>query len=665
MQIFKPGDIVRIKGTGDSGSIMEGPRANDQGINEYRVFFAATRRPWLPENDLCRPLLSREPLELAREGIYCGLNDFRTYLTLKKLSHPMTNVIYAFLSSRTDFLPHQFIPLLKLLEVPGGRLLIADEVGLGKTIEAGIILAELKTRKDMKRVLVVCQGGLLHDKWKKEMIERFDEEFIIATRADLNEFFQAFRDGKDPVFYAICSLPLLRQDYFQQCLRDYQVPFDLVIIDEAHRLRNADTASYQLGEVLAENADFLIFLTATPLHLGSRDLFNLLSLLDPAEFQRFEYFEDLVEPNQYINRALSLLRRGPFDADSCLVELEKVLNTTQAGRFRSNPFFVDSQNALKSHSDWKSEALVTLEQKISRLNSLAHIFTRTKRRNVDVNFPQRTPVTVTVHLSPEEKEFSRSLESSADRLMARSKSILGVFATMMLRRQLASCIPATISYLAEKVDNVHNSLDMKDELEIDDLEFEDIGNESLSLGLSSDFMHDAQALLEKGPKLREVDSKFKEFLCYLKEQLKQGEIKFIVFSFFKRTLKYLSKRLQEEGIPAFLLTGDLEESERLKVVEEFRDSNEPFVLLSSEVGGEGLDFQFCHIMFNYDLPWNPMVVEQRIGRIDRYGQKSPRVIIFNFKVPGTVEDRIFIDYMNELIFSKKRLATLKQFLVLN
>ena len=209
--------------------------------------------------------------------------SFSAFLMLKKLETPLSDNLYTFYSSRTQFEVHQFKPVIKFLNSVDQRLLIADEVGLGKTIEAGIILEELEARlKGLSRVLVVCPA-MLTQKWAGELRTRFGEEFQVLRGPDIAQFIENYANyGDTAQLRGICSQESLRR--FTDAFQEHRVHFDLVIVDEAHHWRNSTTRLNDLGEVLSEYADAMLMLTATPLHLGSENLFNLLRIMLPQQF---------------------------------------------------------------------------------------------------------------------------------------------------------------------------------------------------------------------------------------------------------------------------------------------------------------------------------------------------------------------------------------------
>ncbi len=296
---FAKGDHVRIAGSGDLAVVVETRRVD--GENVYDVAIGARRRT-LTESGL-RPieLAADDPLTWAADGLV-DADELSLALTVTKLTNPLTDTIYSYLSSKTIFRAYQFKPVLKLLASPHQRLLIADEVGLGKTIEAGLVWTELDARSaGLRRVLVVCPAMLVQ-KWKTEMRQRFDRRLDELDARGLADLLELLRSGdEDRPFAGIVSLERLRSNKLLADIAELSPRFDLVIVDEAHYLRNQTTLSYELGVLLSEWAEALLFLSATPLNLGSLDLFNLVNLLVEDEFEDKEIFELQLGPNRYLN----------------------------------------------------------------------------------------------------------------------------------------------------------------------------------------------------------------------------------------------------------------------------------------------------------------------------------------------------------------------------
>ena len=230
-------------------------------------------------------------------------------------------------------MPYQFRPVIKMLRTGSRRLLIADEVGMGKTIEAGLVWSEFEARGQADRVLVVCPSGLV-DKWRTEMQDRFGFETEVLGRDGLDNLLDRFETDRFPRrYHAVCSLQRLRVWEHLERLADLSPQFDLVVVDEAHALRNTATRSFALGSLLSEWSDMLLLLSATPLNLGTDDLFNLLQLLEPGEFFDKHTLQVQLEPNA----VLSAVYRGVADSQTStatiLAQLQSIRSMAYARRW--------------------------------------------------------------------------------------------------------------------------------------------------------------------------------------------------------------------------------------------------------------------------------------------------------------------------------------------
>jgi len=641
---FKKGDRVYVIAKPGKRGIVDGEPIQVKQSFLYQVFFSVDETANYKEEQLAF-MKKEEKSEIITQMLndqFALAPNFLQALTLIKLAHPLTDNLYAFMASRTDFNAYQFKPVLKFLKSPFQRILIADEVGVGKTIEAGIIYTELKARKELENVLIVCPKALMR-KWRDEMESRFDEYFEIITSDRLKNIFRELSRGKELInFRGICSLQLLRAEGYLEKMRELSLHFDLVIVDEAHHMRNRGN-SFNLGLYLSYASDGMVFLTATPMHLGTEDFYNLIHLLLPEEFKNFSYFHNLIEPNQYLNSASSLLKIEKTSPTEVLDVLKKVENTAVSERFINNPEYLLIKNSLESSSKLDLGTRLELQNKINNLNPLSTIYTRTRKSEVMEQPIIREPYYINVSYSKEEKSFyDLAIEYATYKFTQRNLgSSQGVgFATIMIQRQVASCIPAMIGYLKELLKN-KKTLELSSD---DDYIAEDslIEDEESTEKLDKKEIAFIEQILALGEKIGDRDSKFDKFIETVDKLLKQKDVtRIMTFSYFKKTLQYLKEKLTEKGYRVGLIHGDIKDlEERERITEQLRDG-EIDILLSSEVAGEGLDFEFCNCMINYDLPWNPMKIEQRIGRLDRYGQKSPKILIYNLSVEDTVEFRIF------------------------
>jgi ATP-dependent helicase HepA len=662
---FAVGEAVVVKTNPELEGVVR--RVHDNGGEvEYDVWFGANEQRTYPERSLLGEAevgTATDPAGLLGQWQLGDPDRFRSFLTLAKLRTPLADNLYSFVASRTERLPYQFKPILKLLESPYSRMLIADEVGLGKTIEAGIVLMELQARATLDHILVVCPSALT-TKWKRELGERFQLDFEVLDGPSFRERVREIAlQPMEPV-RAIGSIELLRRGENLDALEEYKPRFDVVIADEAHHFRNAGTSQNALGELLASFAETVVFLTATPLNLGRQDFFELLRILVPEEFSDFETFNEVIEPNQYVNAALRTLRaQWPPDLASACEELQEVEATSQGHRFATSTRYRGLLSRLqraRNGEPFTREQNVRAQRDLIELNTLSHVFTRTKKREVQKLFPTRRAIPVLVSLTAGERDFYEAVSHWAAEKYGEQAG--RGFVTTMFQRQSASCLPAMATKLQQTV--LFGKV-IVDPDEQDDYDLGEFGGDAVDLE-----ERETTALDQLHASWRNyggVDSKFELFRETLESLFAEGTQKVLVFSFFRGTIDYLGQRLSElrvDGQPIRIekLYGPMSSDARHHAVNRFRSDPGPVVLLSSEVGSEGLDFQFCSAMVNYDLPWNPMRVEQRIGRLDRYGQDADLIRIFNMVVEDTVEDRIFYRLYDRIKIFERSIGDLEAIL---
>jgi SNF2 family DNA or RNA helicase len=610
----------------------------------YTVFFGPGRSGRHPENDLEVFSGSLDDVAgLVTGGLFGGRQALTKLLCHLRLSTALRSQIYSLRSSRTRFYAYQFKPVLKFLESRRGRLLIADEVGLGKTIETGLILTELRQRRSLRRVLIVPPHHLVL-KWRDEMRDRFGFQFtILDTRQALDFLREYDREQDETLLQGILSLQSLRGSRLLERWREVEPHLDLVVFDEAGRLRNEETKSHGAAELLGGNADAMLLLTATPVQTHDQDLFNLLYLLEPEEFPSYTVFVQRLEMNRHVLEALqSLGRQAPLR--DCTGILRRVEQTAHATDLRDNPLYQDVLVRFGQPEPISRRVRIELQRDLNALNMLGHVLSRTRKREVQEFQPARRARVIRGEPTAEEQRFYELVTQMCRRAYRRLGSTsFAAFATMMPQRQVASCMVAMVDSLLERGGHVSaapGAIVEESDLTAEDFEFdpEDEGVQTLTLSPSE--------LQVWRVRLAEHDSKWTSLRAALLEHAEPGA-KVIVYSYFKRTLSYLGERLRQEGIEAVTITGDVpsvpddpERDERGRRLLAFRTDPRVRVLLATEVGDEGLDLQFCHTIVNYDLPWNPMRVEQRIGRVDRIGQRSRHVTIVSLSMPGTIEDRI-------------------------
>ncbi|MCX4391273.1 DEAD/DEAH box helicase [Micromonospora peucetia] len=616
--LFRVGDMVRVRGgAGLVGRIKRVVQL--AGAYQYQVDMQGEIKRYSEESLVLEEGDPRDPsFWLTQPPV--GADGLSLTLTWTKLRHPLTDTLYSFASSKTVFRPYQFKPVLKVVTASSGRLLIADEVGLGKTIEAGLIWNELEQRSRLDRVLVVAPA-VLTLKWKSEMGRRFDRQLEVLRARELADFADRLADGDDPPLRGIVSLESLRgADELLDRLTDLHPRFGLVIVDEAHYLRNSGTKSHALGRLLADWSDYLIFLSATPLNLGSNDLFNLLSLLDEGHFGDPALFEAQLEPNQVLNAvARSLLTEGRREPRKLVGQLD-ILDAMEFGSsVTDRPDYQLLRRLLDVDRPLIHEEIARARRLLADLNMLGGVLTRTRKADVPDNKAIRAPRSIDVEWTEQEKRYYESIHAWYMSRALQSNTPPG-FAMQMPLRQAASCIAASQELMRERNPGLFRQ-------EIDD------ADEDVAADIADLFSLPTLAVPVR------VDTKYDRLLAELVQVRLAGLRQVMIFSFFRRTLGYLARRLGEH-FTVRVMHGGVAMADRERIMDEFR-AGEFEILLLSEVGSEGLDFEFCNVLVNYDLPWNPMRVEQRIGRLDRFGQKHEKIFIYNMHVPGTIETDIF------------------------
>lgn len=591
-------------------------RDYDRGQWWYRIRVDG-RTVTVAERDLQLPEIDDDPYEwIGRPA--APADRFAATLTRAKLRERLTDTIYSFRATKTIFRAYQFRPVIRLLQTGQLRLLIADEVGLGKTIEAGLVWTELDARRQADRVLVVCPSMLV-PKWRAEMQERFDYELLDLDRRRLDEMLERIEEDRMPSrFAAVCSLERLRVWDGLQDLAELAPRFDLIVVDEAHAFRNSETKSYALGALLSDWADALIFLSATPLNLGNDDLFSLLELLAPGEFDDRYVLEQRLEPNAVLHAVSASLFDSDVSNSERLSRLRSIEGLDFGPAVATRPEYTELVELLEQERLSPSQ-IALAKRLMGQLHALSAVVTRTRKVEVQEKKAVREAIAIPVNWTDPEAEFYSAFERwQIDR--ARALRLPVGFVTQMPLRLASTCLPAA----RDRV------LNWRDEL----------GDEDFDAGADDsgwDITTPPSEVLDLAKRLGDVDTKFDAFLVRLRPIVHSGR-RVLVFTFSRRALAYLRTRLAEE-FRIDVMHGGVDRDDRHEVMRRFRE-HEFDVLLASRVASEGLDFEFCSAVVNYDLPWNPMEVEQRIGRVDRFGQLEEKILVLNFHTPGTIESDI-------------------------
>lgn len=595
-------------------------------------------------------------LEVAESSKKCetfsSCEQFHAHLSALQIRNPSLSTLYSLNSARVDFIPYQFRPVLRFIRSDRPRLLIADGVGVGKTIEAGLILRELQARREIRSVLIICPRPLVSErKWQNEM-KRFDENFTHldgpALRYCINEM---DLDGVWPeqhqkaiVPYSLLDENLLYgsgkqgQRKMVKGLLDLDPPprFDLVIVDEAHHIRNPETLSHKAVKLFCDHAEAVVFLTATPIQLGNNDLYVLLNTLRPDLIIDQESFRHMSEPNPLINKAAALLRSQEPDWGAQALKALADAGKTSWGQaiLCRNPNYIRGCEELRQ-GNISPENRIKLISDTEAMHTFATIINRTRRRDIG-NFTLRKPETVNVSFTPVQQHLHDELIRIQTEILSNIHPGIHIkFLMTTIRRQAASCIFGLAPFLKDILNRHLGELTWD---ESDDGEMPD--NEAIK-----SMETQVQRLLLTVQNLEPNDPKLEALRKIIRDKQALPNNKIMLFSSFRHTLKYLMNHLSEDGFRVGLVHGGTPDVDRVFLRSRFEKAREDSecldILLFSEVGCEGLDYQFCDCMVNYDLPWNPMRVEQRIGRIDRNGQKSESVAIVNLITPGTVDADIY------------------------
>ncbi|MCP3686172.1 MAG: DEAD/DEAH box helicase family protein [bacterium] len=619
-----------------------------------------------PENMLesvSNDLADEDPLELLKTGKFKGIEHLRGALTHSRLTGKLANLIYSMEASNTDFYPYQFKPVLNYLESPSRGILIADEVGLGKTIEAGLIWTEVRAREQAKTLLVVCPA-MLRNKWEDELQNRFGIQAKICNADELLSLLKKHDQGSIKEFAAIISMQALRPPkgweaeevetaaakvaaYFDE--KAYQAPlFDLTIIDEAHYFRNPESQTSKLGKLLRPVSDGVVLLSATPIQLKNQDLYELLHLIDENSFNNLDSFQRILTANKPLVDLRESILRNECDPESFVSNLESIQkhsffrNNRQIAAYLANP--------PESNQFLSPEFRAELAEKIEKINLLNRSISRTRKREVHEWRVLRDTNALRAEMNTDEERFYEQVTEKVRSFCISEGLSEGLILTIP-QRQISSSMPAALRSWLNRHKDIDNEL------------LWETGTESsrkTTGPLISELISISKDLGVNFEKLKSNDTKFKLVLQNLKDYwANYPNQKVIIFSFYKETLSYLEECFAEASIETIKVIGGMSREDKQQVLSEFASSHGPSLLLASEVASEGVDLQFCSLLINYDLPWNPMRVEQRIGRIDRIGQKAEKILIWNLFYQDTIDDRIYGRLFDRLQIFKHALGDME------
>lgn len=512
-------------------------------------------------------------------------------------------------------LPHQILALEKVMKAPETRFLMADEVGMGKTIEAGLVLKEKKLRGEIKRVLLIVPKSAMLQ-WQSEMKEHFGESFFVYESSlitSLAKTFSQLEAEEELNFWKqhnqiIVSTDALkpmeyRQGWSKEKVDEYNkyrieavlnADFDMVIIDEAHKMggATANVSRFQLADALCSAVPNVLLLSATP-HRGKSDHFRrVLQLIDNDAFQG-EGMPSIQEIEPYIVRS-------------------------------------EKRNAI----DYTGKKL----------------FNERTTQRLDV------PLDDTLHKLQKKlyEDVTEYVKLNFGRAKRKGKTALGLV-MIMFQKLASSSTAAILSAMKTRLYRLENGLYEDDYLEyeqsdlVEDLENEaedgiDFDDYSVTTAmLEEEEMQSLRNLIEEAERCLEYEedakaTALKNLIRQLQIKENNPDLKVIVFTEFRTTQRYLKKVLEEAGFICSTIDGSMSLEERRRSLVNFKEHCR--VMVATDAAGESLNMQFSHIAINYDLPWNPMSIEQRIGRVDRIGQKYG-VLAVNMITDNSVDTRVY------------------------
>jgi len=657
---------TRVRMIADPGRIgvTTGKRRERAGRTYWQVNFPDTTTMILESQLEVLASDIEDPLDLLAAGKLGRARDLRGNLTYMRLNGRLANLIYSMETTNTDFYAYQFKPVINFLESPGDGILIADEVGLGKTIEAGLIWTELRSRFDARRLMVLCPA-MLQAKWRDELLSRFGIDAEVAGPEDVLRRFAEYRRGDRFDYALVCSMQGLRpsKDWddpdnntrpanrLAQFLHENgaQEPLlDLLVVDEAHYMRNPNTRTAEIGRLLRDCVTHVVLLSATPIHLRNADLYQLLNLVDEDTFNQPEIFDFILDANRPIISARDAVLGGHATPMQVLEHLREAQTHPLLAGNRQLAELLEAPPGDEDLSDTHKRS--AFAHRLERINLLARVVNRTRKREVTEWRVLREAVAEPITMCAAEAQFYARVTQLVRSYCQRRGAHEG-FLLVTPQRQMSSSMPAALREWQERGFARNESTYEDTGAEVSD-------NEHTLGPLVSELVERATELGELA-ELWENDSKYRRLAAMLRRYLHDHpDEKIVLFSYFRATLRYLAERLRADGITCITLSGE-QADDKQTIIDRFAQPKGPSVMLSSEVASEGVDLQFSRVLINYDLPWNPMRVEQRIGRIDRLGQRAPKVTIWNLFYADTIDSRIYERLYERLDIFRRALGGLE------
>ena len=652
LRVDLQGQTVRIMSTGEDAAALSLAEASTPAWQCFVAAASGGRVGNFLEADL-RPILITDPVSRFQANHIGSLRQYRLQEVTRwyRVQHLYDDLI-SLGQVGVDIKPHQVSVAHKVVSNYPHRFLLCDEVGLGKTIEAGMVLKELRARGGGRRILAIVPPSLVRQ-WQFEMKSKFNESFSVLN-TDTVRYMRNQGQTDNPFTYydsVLCSSGWIANPKWATLCSE--VDWDIVILDEAHHARSrrsgnrvSTTRLYRLIRDLATPEHFsrrgMLFLTATPMQLDTHELYSLVELLDPVLFPSEDHFEQHRKAVPGLSQLVERLYLHGFplpseDPDETITQV-------------ANWLHLDKKVALERLSAGR-ESIEKIANELADRHLLSEVLIR-NRKAVVGGFMPRIATRWKVELTSEEREALHSIEEYVQygyQLAERTNDNAVGFVMVIFQKLMASSIAAIRGSLNRRREKIQASIErsqvssqtteLEERLE-DDNNAEDVVG---TVGTMSAMVSEELSLLNRAIVILDrvrSDSKAN----VLAEQLSRlfdddPNEKVLLFTEFRETQRYLAELLTARGWGVNVFHGQMKPEEKDQAVEFFRGNTGPQILISTEAGGEGRNFQFCHMLVNYDLPWNPMRVEQRIGRIDRIGQDRT-VSIFNLWVKDTIEEDI-------------------------
>ena len=533
--------------------------------------------------------------------------------------------------SRIDIYPHQVETVIHSLRMEYPRIIYADEVGLGKTIEAGMAIKELIRRNKGEKILIVVPSNLT-TQWQREMANKF---YLYCQQVDSSNITSCFENPSEIYGGYIISIDLAKTK--KEMLAS--IEWDIIVFDEAHHLRRhynngryKTTKKFELADCLKDKTKSLLLLTATPFQLNDFEFYSLIYLIRPDIFPRYEDFLDY--RNIYLPKILEVIS----NMQKMTADIHSIKNLLLKFSLRFNSILEVSE------SDINEENIPVL---LDQCVILSKLVIRHKKRDEFPSLPPRKVKTIAVNYSEEEMGLYDDITQYIKLMYnkARRENNNGIGLMMVIFQQLLASSPrALLNALELRLKKINQ------ELKEINPSFEDYDDESNLIDVINmqTFEGEKEAILEFIERINSLsmDNKLAALINIITDILiKQPDEKVIIFTRFLNTQDYL-KNVLERHFKVIIFNGKQKSEEKDEAIINFEKLHQ--VLISTEAGGEGRNLQFCHILINYDIPWNPTRLEQRIGRVDRIGQKKT-VLINNLATFNTVEQRI-LERVSERIF---------------